>query len=131
MAVFHPSIRQLGPIRARGVHLVLKVAYDAGYPATSLCCAPHRLQHRKAEWAARGHGEVQEVEEKEFFKVRKVQSMIRDYCCIPTELPCQHGGCLLLMSVLEAAASVLAQGDESRLCRTCAAQAVHLRSFLL
>ncbi|KAL6770507.1 hypothetical protein ACKKBF_B31515 [Auxenochlorella protothecoides x Auxenochlorella symbiontica] len=27
-----------------------------------------RLQQRKAEWAARGHGEVQEVEEKEFFK---------------------------------------------------------------
>ena len=30
----------------------------------------HRMQQKKAEWLARGHGEVEDVEEKEFFKVR-------------------------------------------------------------
>lgn len=30
---------------------------------------PSRFQGKKAEWLARGHGQLDDVEEKEFFKV--------------------------------------------------------------
>lgn len=39
-------------------------------PTISECPTCRRMQQKKAEWLVRGHGEVEDVEEKEFFKVR-------------------------------------------------------------